>query len=60
MSLYQAIRDYLAEIVTAEYGILILIESPDMHDFSEDGVKEVSLEDFLYEVGEKLILLGIL
>ena len=36
------------------------IENPDMHDFSEDGVKEVSLEDFLYEVGEKLILLGIL
>lgn len=36
------------------------VEDPDSHDFSEDGAKEVSLEDFLYEVGEKLVLLGIL
>ena len=36
------------------------IENPDGHDFSEDGVKEVSLEDFLYEASEKLVLLGIL
>ena len=37
-----------------------LIENPDGHDFSEDGAREVSLEDFLYEVSEKLVLLGIL
>ncbi len=36
------------------------IENPDSHDFSKDGAKEVSLEDFLYEVSEKLVLLGIL
>jgi hypothetical protein len=36
------------------------IENPDGHDFSEDGIKEVSLEDFLYEASEKLVLLGIL
>lgn len=28
------------------------IENPDGHDFSEDGLREVSLEDFLYEVSE--------
>src|SRR4030042_5848110 len=36
------------------------VETPDNHDFSEDGSKEVSLEDFLYEAGERLVLLGIL
>src|SRR4030042_1172628 len=36
------------------------VENPDSHDFSEDGTKEVSLEDFLYEAGERLGLLGIL
>lgn len=36
------------------------IENPDSHEFSKDGSKEVSLEDFLFEVSEKLILLGIL
>ena len=36
------------------------VENPDGHDFSEDGAREVSLEDFLYEVSEKLVLLGIL
>lgn len=36
------------------------IENPDGHDFSEDGPREVSLEDFLYEVSEKLVSLGIL
>ncbi|MBI3583980.1 MAG: hypothetical protein HY096_08530 [Nitrospinae bacterium] len=35
-------------------------ENPDNHDFSEDGAREVSLEDFLYEAGEKLVLIGIL
>jgi hypothetical protein len=35
-------------------------ENPDSHDFSEDGAKEVSLEGFLYEAGERLVLLGIL
>ena len=33
---------------------------PDGLDFSEDGIKELSLEDFLYEASEKLVLLGIL
>jgi len=36
------------------------IENPDSHDFAEDGAKEISLEDFLYEASEKLVLLGIL
>ncbi len=36
------------------------IENPDSHNFSQDGAREVSLEDFLYEVSEKLVLLGIL
>ena len=36
------------------------VKNPDSHDFSEDGTKEVTLEDFLYEVSEKLVLLGIL
>jgi|SRR4030042_4956136 hypothetical protein len=36
------------------------IESPDSHDFSQDGKKEINLEDFLYEVSEKLVMLGIL
>ncbi|MDA8215084.1 MAG: hypothetical protein M0Z64_07390 [Nitrospiraceae bacterium] len=36
------------------------VENPDSHDFSEDGSREVSFEDFLYEAGEKLVLLGIL
>ena len=36
------------------------VENADSHDFSEDGAKEISLEDFLYEVGEKLVTLGIL
>lgn len=35
-------------------------QNPDSHDFSEDGSREVSFEDFLYEAGEKLVLLGIL
>ncbi|MBI4838412.1 MAG: hypothetical protein HY806_04585 [Nitrospirae bacterium] len=37
-----------------------LMEAPDSHDFSENGAREVSLEDFLYEVSEKLVFLGIL
>lgn len=36
------------------------VENSDSHDFSEDGTKTVSLEEFLYEVSEKLVLLGIL
>lgn len=36
------------------------IENPDSHDFSEDGTRAVSFEEFLYEVSEKLVLLGIL
>lgn len=36
------------------------VENPDTHDFSEDGAREVFLEDFLHEVSEKLVLLGIL
>ncbi len=36
------------------------IENPDGHDFSKDGLKEISLEDFLYEVSEKLVNIGIL
>jgi len=36
------------------------IENPDSHDFSEDGARVVSLEDFLYEVSEKILPLGIL
>jgi hypothetical protein len=36
------------------------VENPDSHDFSENGAREVSLEDFLYEVSEKIVLLGIL
>lgn len=36
------------------------IENPDSHDFSEDGARVVSFEEFLYEVSEKLVLLGIL
>ena len=36
------------------------IENPDSHDFSEDGARPVSFEEFMYEVSEKLILLGIL
>lgn len=36
------------------------IENPDSHNFSENGMREVSLEDFLYEVSEKLVFLGIL
>ena len=36
------------------------IENPDSHDFAEDGKKEITLEDFLYEASEKLVLLGIL
>ncbi len=36
------------------------IDDPDRHDFSRQGSKEVSLEELLYETGEKLILLGIL
>ena len=36
------------------------IENPDGHDFSKNGLKEVSLEDFLYEVSEKLVNIGIL
>lgn len=36
------------------------IENPVIHDFSEDGGKAISLEEFLYEAGEKLVLLGLL
>jgi hypothetical protein len=36
------------------------VENPDSHDFSEDGIRTVSFEEFLYEVSEKLVLLGIL
>lgn len=36
------------------------VEKPESHYFSEDGTREISLRDFLYEVGEKLITLGIL
>lgn len=36
------------------------IENPDSHDFSEDGARIVSFEEFMYEVSEKLIFLGIL
>lgn len=36
------------------------IGNPDGHDFSEDGARTVSFEEFLYEVSEKLVLLGIL
>jgi hypothetical protein len=36
------------------------VEDPESHDFSEDGCLEVSLNDFLYEVAEKLLVLGIL
>lgn len=35
------------------------IEAPDDHDFSGDGAGEISFEEFLYEVSEKLVLLGI-
>jgi hypothetical protein len=35
-------------------------EAPDSHDFSKNGAREVSFEDFLYEVSEKLVFLGIL
>lgn len=33
------------------------LDAPEGHDFSESGTKEVSLEDFLCEAGEKLVLL---
>lgn len=36
------------------------LDDPDSHDFSKDGAIEVSLEDFLYEAGEKLTVIGIL
>jgi hypothetical protein len=36
------------------------IENPDSHDFSEDGTRAVSFEEFLYEVSEELVLLKIL
>lgn len=36
------------------------IDNPDGHDFSENGTKEVSFEEFLFEVSERLVLLGIL
>jgi hypothetical protein len=36
------------------------LENPDGHDFSEDGTKAVSFEEFMYEVSEKLIFLKIL
>lgn len=36
------------------------IDDPESHDFSENGCREVTLKDFLYEVTEKLLALGIL
>ena len=36
------------------------VENPDSHDFSEDGSRTVSFEEFLYEVSEKLVYLEIL
>ncbi len=36
------------------------IENPDSHDFSDDGIRSVSFEEFMYEISEKLVLLGIL
>ncbi len=36
------------------------IENPDSHNFSVDGAKAISFEEFMYEVSEKLILLKIL
>jgi hypothetical protein len=36
------------------------LENPDAHDFSDEGARPVSFEEFMYEVSERLVLLGIL
>ncbi len=36
------------------------LDDPESHDFSEGGSIDISLKDFLYEVGEKLSQLKIL
>jgi hypothetical protein len=36
------------------------LDNPEEHDFSEEGTKAISLEDFLYEAEEKLSTIGIL
>lgn len=36
------------------------VDDPGGHDFSEEGSREVSLKEFLYEAAEKLLFLGIL
>ena len=35
------------------------VENPDSHDFSDEGAREVKLDEFLLEVGDILIQLGI-
>ena len=36
------------------------VENPDAHDFSNEGARAVSFEEFMYEVSETLVLLEIL
>ncbi len=35
------------------------VENPDSHDFSEEGSREITLDEFLLEVGNILVRLGI-